>query len=60
MTGGNAVVVAQAQSATILFSGLHGIFTYGEIKGAGVKAVWVGAAGWTLVFMALLGLEKGA
>ena len=54
------MVVAQAQSAIILFSGLHGIFTYGEIKGAGVKAVWVGAAGWTLVFMALLGLEKGA
>ena len=54
------MVVAQAQSATILFSGLHGIYTYGEIRGLGVKVVWVAAAGWTLCFMALLGFEKGA
>lgn len=29
-----------------------------EVKGLAVKVVWVVAATWTLLFMALLGLEK--
>ena len=56
--GGNAVVMAQGLSSTIITAGLLGIFYYGEGGSAGCKAVWVAAAVWTLMAMILLGLEK--
>jgi hypothetical protein len=38
--GGNAVIMAQSMAATIITSGLLGIFYYGEGGGTGCKVVW--------------------
>eukprot|EP00040_Diaphanoeca_grandis_P016605 m.85923 g.85923 ORF g.85923 m.85923 type:complete len:403 (-) comp25910_c0_seq1:42-1250(-) len=59
VVGGNAVAVAQAQSATILFSNLYGMIIFGELAGVTTKVFWSVAAAWTLIFMSLLGFEKG-
>jgi len=56
--GGNAVVMAQGQSAQIIFSGLFGMFWYKEMKATDTRLVWALLAGFTLTFMILLGLEK--
>lgn len=56
--GGNAVIMAQSLSATIITSGLLGIFWYGEGGSTTSKFFWFVAAIWTLIAMILLGLEK--
>lgn len=56
--GGNAVVMAQSLSSSIITSGLLGIFYYGEGGSKPAMIVWALAAAWTLASMILLGLEK--
>ena len=56
---GNAVVMAQVGSAMLITSGLLGIFYYGEVGTAAVRAVWCASAVWTLAAMVLLGPGAG-
>lgn len=56
--GGNAVIMAQTLSSSIITSGLLGIFYYGEGGSFAAKVIWAIAAAWTLASMVLLGLEK--
>ena len=55
--GGDAVTMTQMMAVQLVVSGLWGIFYYREIRGRQALA-WSACALWTLVSMALLGLEK--
>ena len=55
--GGDAVTMTQMMAVQLVVSGLWGIFFYREIRGR-QALVWSACALWTLVSMALLGLEK--
>ena len=49
--------MTQMMAVQLVVSGLWGIFYYREIRGR-QALVWSACALWTLVSMALLGLEK--
>lgn len=58
VTGGNAIANAQMVAAQLITSGLWGVCYYKEIRKGNV-VVWAIFASITLVFMVLLGNEKG-
>ena len=56
-SGGDAVAYVAMMCIQLVVSGLWGIFWYREVRGL-QAVVWAVAALWTMVFMALLSLEK--
>eukprot|EP00038_Savillea_parva_P025762 m.49375 g.49375 ORF g.49375 m.49375 type:complete len:401 (+) comp7113_c0_seq1:195-1397(+) len=60
VAGGNAVVLAQEQSTTVIVSTSLGILYYREGGNVASRVIWLAAAAITLAALVLLGLEKAA
>ena len=57
--GGNAIVLAQRNAASLVTSGLWGLCYYRELSGLAAGA-WSASAALTMLCVVLLGLEKGS